>query len=108
MQKKYSEISTNAMSSEMFFAKENEANNEKEGRYSTPTSMPSFSERIQDHMAARSSIGSGNNREAIKQTANNIYEKGQYVANGAYVKASVAKSAALDWITSMTNKSSNN
>ena len=77
--------------------------NEKpsEGRWSTPA-MPSFTERLQDHIIARSSLGSS---EAIKQTANNIYEKGTYVANGAYEKASLAKSAALDWITSMTKGS---
>ena len=39
---------------------------------------------------------------AAKETAGRIMEKSQYVANGAYSKASQAKHAALDWITSMT------
>lgn len=58
-----------------------------EGRWSTPANMPSFTERLQDHIIARSSMGSGSG-EAIKKTATNIYEKGTYVANGAYEKAS--------------------
>jgi len=70
--------------------------------------MPSFTERLQDHITvARSSLGSGQNREAMKQTASHIYEKGHYVASGAFEKATIAKSAALDWITNMTKASNN-
>ena len=63
IQKKYEEIAKqnpSAISSEMFFENENSREkNEKEGRYSTPANMPSFSERLQDHLVARTaSFGS--------------------------------------------------
>ena len=41
-------------------------------------------------------------KDAAKETAGKIYEKGTYVASGAYNKASLAKQSAMDWITSMT------
>ena len=70
VQDKYQQISSsnigaNAISSDMYFKNEAEAN-DKEGRYSTPANMPSFSEKLHDHWVARSSFGSGQNREAIK------------------------------------------
>jgi len=65
----------------------------EQGRYSTPASVPSLSERLQDHILARSSVGSGGGsmegyKEAAKETAGKLYEKSSYVATGAYTKAS--------------------
>jgi hypothetical protein len=95
----------------MFFGEEDKANKEKEGRWSTPASV-SFGERIQDQIIARASFGSGSEsiesyKQAAKETAGKMLEKGQYVASGAYSKAREAKHAALDWITSFTSSSTN-
>ena len=100
-----------AISSEMMFGEGNDPKL-KEQRWSTPAAISALSEKLQDQLVARSpSFGSGGNVEVYKQsakeTADKIYEKGTYVANGAYTKASQAKHAALDWITSMTAQSSN-
>lgn len=99
-----------AISSDMFFGRDGESKpNDKEGRWSTPANMPSLKDRLQDQFVARSaSFGGGSGAEyqaKAKETADIIYEKGQYVATGAYIKASQAKHAALDWITSMTSSS---
>ena len=80
----------------------------EQGRFSTPASVPSLTERLSDHILARGSFGSGGGgsmegyKDAAKETAGKLYEKSTYVATGAYTKASQAKHAALDWITSMT------
>jgi len=97
-----------AISSEMLFGKDNDPKRDDNngGRWSTPVSMTTLGERLQDHLMARNSFGSGGSTEeykkAAKETADKLYEKGSYVAAGAYSKASMAKHAALDWITSMT------
>ena len=89
-----------------------EGNDPKDKRWSNSASIHAFGEKLQDHLVvARSSLGSGGNMEEYKQQAKEkagqLMEKGSYVAAGAYTKASQAKHAALDWITNMTNSTSN-
>jgi len=84
-----------AISSDMLFGENNQPSKDKEGgRWSTPAaSMTTFSEKISDHIVARASFGSNGEsiesyKQAAKETAGKMMEKGQYVASGAYSKAS--------------------
>jgi hypothetical protein len=56
------------------------------------------------------SIGNGiqDYKESASATAGVVMEKGTYIANGAYNKASQAKHAALDWFSSVTATTNGN
>ena len=92
-----------AISSEMLFGEQpKQPVNNQNGRWSTPASLSALGEKIQDHIiVARTSMGSsgGKSMEEYKQA---VKEKTTQIAAGAYEKASYAKHAALDWITTMT------
>ena len=111
MQARYDQLvksGATAISSDMLFGEDNVPKSKgTDGRWSTPASISAIGEKLQDQLIARASFGSGGGsidgyKTAAKETADKIYEKGTYVASGAYTKASQAKHAALDWITSMT------
>lgn len=91
----------------MLFGQEGHPKPQEQGRWSTPASLSALTEKLQDHIVvARSSLGgsSGQSIEEYKQAAK---EKATQLAAGAYESASKAKHAALDWITGMTQGSSN-
>ena len=96
----------------MMFGKEEERKSNGGKRWSQPETV-SLGQRLSDqYQAARLTTGSNGltqYKDSAKETAGVIYEKGTYVANGAYTKAYQAKDAALDWFTTMTtNTNSNN
>ena len=64
-----------AISSEMMFGTDTK---DSKQRWSTPAqSLSTFGEKLQDHLiVARTSFGSGEHREILKQKAEQIYEKG--------------------------------
>lgn len=104
MQERYDQLlksGATAISSDMMFG------SEAAGRRSQPETV-SLGQRLSDqYQAARLTAGS-NGLQSAKETAGIIYEKGTYVANGAYTKASQAKHAALDWFATMTTNSQSN
>ena len=59
-------------------------------------------EMFTDQILARSPGSMQDVKTSAKETGAAVYEKGAYVAQGAYNKASEAKHAALDWFESMT------
>lgn len=88
-----------AISSDMLFGREAEEKQKKEDPRWNSASLGALGEKLQDHLYARSSVGSNNSMEDYKVAAQ---ETAGRLATGAYAKASQAKHAALDWITSMT------
>jgi hypothetical protein len=92
-----------AISSEMLFGEETKQSQKKEqGRWSTPVSLQAIGDKIQDHIIARTSIGSssGQSMEEYKQQAK---QRASEIAAKTYEKASQAKHAALDWFSSMAS-----
>ena len=79
-----------AISSDMFFGNEEHPKNiDNQGRWSAPVNISALGEKLHDHYLARSSVGSESGsvegyKEAAKEKAGQIYEKGTYVASGAY------------------------
>lgn len=107
-----------AISSDMLFGREAEEKQKKEDPRWNSASLGALGEKLQDHLYARSSVGSKSS-SIISMLSNPFYqsplgnnsmedykvaaqETAGRLATGAYAKASQAKHAALDWITSMT------
>jgi hypothetical protein len=101
----------------MLFGEEEKAKeNSSAGRWSTPASLATLTERLQDTLVARNSFGSkfatslffllGSGSGSIKEAVTSAKALARSYAPGAYDKASQAKHAALDWITNMTANSS--
>lgn len=82
----------------MLFGKEPEK--KEAGRWSTPAQIQALSEKLQDKFA-RTSFGSGNSG-SLNEYKEAARQKAEALANVTYQKASNAKHAALDWLSSYT------